>query len=134
MLIKFPSEKINGTKNALFFLRALTHDSFTFILRFLYELECKLHFSNTVRGISHFQFRFVFIKMHGLFQEGNTPSQWIWNIFLFIYFPQETWVKFIFRFVHFNGQELQMSLMNLQFIMQSQELIICSHVIIIHYL
>ena len=37
MLKKFPSDKINGTKNALFFLSgALTHHSFTFNLRFLY--------------------------------------------------------------------------------------------------
>ena len=36
MLKKFPSDKINGTKNALFFLlRAPTHYGFTFNLRFL---------------------------------------------------------------------------------------------------
>ena len=39
MLKKFLSDKINGTKNALFFLlRAPTHCSFTFNLQFLYEL------------------------------------------------------------------------------------------------
>ena len=37
MLKKFPSDKINDTKNALFFLsQAPTHHSFTFDLRFLY--------------------------------------------------------------------------------------------------
>ena len=36
MLKEFPSNKINGTKNALFFLsRAPTHRSFTFDLRLL---------------------------------------------------------------------------------------------------
>ena len=70
---KFP--KINGTKNALFFLsRAPTHHIFIFNLRFLYELKHKVRLSKTVRGIFHFRFRFVIIKvtlsfskMHGLF-------------------------------------------------------------------
>ena len=40
MLKKFSSDKINDTKNALFFfLRAPTHHSFTFNLRFLYDLK-----------------------------------------------------------------------------------------------
>ena len=65
MLKKFPSDKINGTKNALFFLsRAPTHHSFTFNLRFLYELKDMVHLSKTVCGIFHFQFRLVFIKVH----------------------------------------------------------------------
>ena len=39
MLKKFPLEKINGTKNALFFLlQATTQHSFTFNARFLNEL------------------------------------------------------------------------------------------------
>ena len=39
-LKKFLTDKINGTKNALFFLsRAPTYQSFTFNLRFLYELR-----------------------------------------------------------------------------------------------
>ena len=43
MLKKFPLDKINGTKNALFFLlRASTDHSFTFYLRFLYELKHKV--------------------------------------------------------------------------------------------
>ena len=58
MLKKFPSDK-----NALFFLsRAPTHHSFTFNLRFLYELKHKVRLSKTVCGIFHFRFRFVFIK------------------------------------------------------------------------
>ena len=40
MLTEFSSDKINGTKNALFFLlQAPTHHSFTFDLPFLHELE-----------------------------------------------------------------------------------------------
>ena len=65
MLKKFPSDKINGTKNALFFLsRAPSHYSFTFDLRFLYELKHKVRLSKTVCGIFHFQFPFVFIKVY----------------------------------------------------------------------
>ena len=42
MLKKFPSDKINVTKNALIFLsRAPTHPSFTFKLQFLYELKAQ---------------------------------------------------------------------------------------------
>ena len=45
MLRKFPSNKISGTKNALFFLlRAPAHYSFTFNLRFLYELRHKVSY------------------------------------------------------------------------------------------
>ena len=60
----FPSDEINGTKNAFFFLsRASTHHSFTFNLRFLYELKHKVRFCKTVCGIFHFRFRFVFIEV-----------------------------------------------------------------------
>ena len=39
MLKKFPLDKINGTKNVLYFLsQAPTYHSFTFNLRFLYDL------------------------------------------------------------------------------------------------
>ena len=72
MLKKFPSDKINGTKNALFFLsRAPTHHSFTFNLRFLYELKHKVHISETVCEIFFFRFRFVFIKEY-IFVQQNT--------------------------------------------------------------
>ena len=65
MLKKLPSDEIDGTKNALFFLsRAPTHHSFTFNLRFLYELKHKVCLSKTVRGIFHFQFCFGFIKVY----------------------------------------------------------------------
>ena len=71
----FSSDKINGAKNALFFLfRAPTYHRYTFNLRFLYELKHIVRFSKTVCGIFHLCFRFVFIKvyilfikMHGLF-------------------------------------------------------------------
>ena len=43
MFKKFPSDKINGTKNALFLLsRAPTHHSFIFNLLFLHELKRKV--------------------------------------------------------------------------------------------
>ena len=69
MLKKLPSDKINGTKNAFFFLsRAPTNHSFTFNIRFLHELQHKVRLSKNVYGIFQFWFCFVFInKMHGLF-------------------------------------------------------------------
>ena len=67
---EFPSDKINGTKNALFFLsRAPTHQSFTFDLQFLYELKLQVRLSKTVCGIFHFQFRFIFIKVYIFVQQ-----------------------------------------------------------------
>ena len=77
MLKKFPSDKINGTKNALFFLsRAPTHHSFTFNLRFLYELKHKIHLSKTVWGIFHFRFCFIFIKVC-IFVKQNAWILWL---------------------------------------------------------
>ena len=75
ILKKFPSDKINGTKSVLFFLsRAPTHHSFTFNLRFLYDLKHKVRLSKTVFGFFIFdsvsfllKFIFFFNKMHGLF-------------------------------------------------------------------
>ena len=62
---KFPSGKINGAKNVLFFLlRPPTHHSFTFNFWFLYWLKHKMCLSKTVCGIFHFRFRFVFIKVY----------------------------------------------------------------------
>ena len=55
MLKKNPSDKINGAKNALFFLsRAPTHPSFTFSLQFLHELKHKVRLSETVSEIFYF--------------------------------------------------------------------------------
>ena len=77
---KFPSDKINSTKNGLFFLpRAPTHHSFTFHLRFLYELKHKFRLSKTVWGIFHFQFRFVFIKVY-IFVQQNAWTLLLWNV------------------------------------------------------
>ena len=46
---KSPSDKMKGTKNTFFFLlQAPTHDSFTFNLRFLYELNHRFGLSKTV--------------------------------------------------------------------------------------
>ena len=69
---KIPSGKINGTKNALFFLsRAPTNHSFTFNLKFLYELKHKIGLSKTVCGIFHYRFRFAVIKVY-IFVQQNT--------------------------------------------------------------
>ena len=63
-LKKFHSDKINGTKNILsFLLGTLTHHSFTFNLRFLYELKHKVRLSKTMCEIFHFRSRFVFVKV-----------------------------------------------------------------------
>ena len=75
MLKKFSSEKINVTKNALFFLsRAPTHHSFTFNSRFLYEMKHMVHLSKSVWEFFHFRsvsfllkFIFLFNEKHGLF-------------------------------------------------------------------
>ena len=70
MLKKFPSGKISGTKNALFFLsRAVSRHSFTFNLQFLYELKHKVRLSKTMCGILHFRFRLVFIIFYILVQQ-----------------------------------------------------------------
>ena len=65
MLKKFPSDKINVTKNSLFF----THHSFTFNSQFLYELKQMVHLSKTVRGIFHFRFLLIFIKLYFFVQQ-----------------------------------------------------------------
>ena len=77
MLKKYPSDKINSTKNAknalFFLLQDPAHRRFTFDLQFLYELKHKVRLSKTVCGIFHFRFTFLlkfiflFNKMHGLF-------------------------------------------------------------------
>ena len=76
MLKKIASDKINGTKNALFSLsRAPNHHIFTFNLRFLYELKRKVRLSKMLGvGFSIFdsvsfllKFIFLFNKMHGTF-------------------------------------------------------------------
>ena len=70
MLKKNLLDKISGTKNALFFLsRAPTHHSFTFNLRFLYEMKRNIRLSKTVCGIFHFRFHSVFIKVYILVQQ-----------------------------------------------------------------
>ena len=70
ILKKFPLDKVNGTKNAIFFLsQAPAHHSFTFNLRFFYELKHKVRLSKTVFGISHFRFHFVFIKIYIFVQQ-----------------------------------------------------------------
>ena len=47
--------------------RAATHHSFTFGLRFLYELKRQVCLSKSVCGMFHFQLSFVFIKYYIFF-------------------------------------------------------------------
>ena len=65
MFKKFPLDRMNDTKYALFFpSRAPIHHSLTFNLRFKDELKRKIGLSKTVCGIYHLRFRFVFIKVY----------------------------------------------------------------------
>ena len=51
-----------------FFLSlAPAHQSFTFILRFLYELKHKIHISKSMCEIFHFCFRFVFLSFFKIY-------------------------------------------------------------------
>ena len=64
----------DGTKNTLFFCsRVLSHYSFTFDLRFLYELKHKVRLSKTVCRISDFRIPFAFINVY-IFVQQNTWS------------------------------------------------------------
>ena len=53
---------MNVAENKLFLFRDLELISFTFKLRFLYDLKHKVHLSESVCGISHFRFRLVFVQ------------------------------------------------------------------------
>ena len=77
ILKKFSSDKINGTKNVPIFLVwwVPTHHSFTFNLRFLYELKHKVRLSKTVCGIFYFWFHFAFIKVYISVQQ-NAWTLW----------------------------------------------------------
>ena len=62
MLKIFPSDKINRTENAFFFLsQAPTHHSFSFDLRFFYEIKHKVRLSKTVCGFSIFGSALFFV-------------------------------------------------------------------------
>ena len=75
MLKKILSDKINGTKNAVF-SRAPTYHGFTSNLRFLYELEHKFRLSKIGCEIFHFWFRFVFVKIF-IFVQQNAWTLWL---------------------------------------------------------
>ena len=82
MLKKFPSDEINGTKHAHFFLLGdQTQHSFTFTLRFSYELkhEDQGSFSKTVGEVFQFRFRFIFLTVY-IFVQQNPWSLWLWNV------------------------------------------------------
>ena len=76
MLKKIPLDKINVTKNMLFFLLwAPTHLTFIFNSQFLYKLKHMVHLSKTVCGLFHFRFLLVFIKLY------ISAQQKAWTLF-----------------------------------------------------
>ena len=82
MLKKFSLDKINDTKNALFFLlQAPTNHSFTFDLRFFYELKHKVCLCKNVFRIFNLRFRFVFIKLY-IFAQQNAWILWLSNVII----------------------------------------------------
>ena len=82
MLKKIPLVNINGTKNAFFFLsQTPTHHSFTFNLRFLYELKHKVRLSKTVCVIFRFRFRFAFTKVY-IFVQQNAWTLWLQKVII----------------------------------------------------
>ena len=75
MFKKFPSDKINGTKNDLFFLsRAPTHHSFIFSSRLLCALKHKVRLSKSLCKIFYFWFPFVFTKVYIFVQKKYMDS------------------------------------------------------------
>ena len=74
MLKKLSSDKINVTKNALFFLsHAPIHHSFTFNSRFLYELKHKFIFLKLCMGFSIFDSFLFLLKFWFFFQQKSQP-------------------------------------------------------------
>ena len=66
---KFPSGQDERYKKSFFLLRVPTHHSFTFNLRFLYELKHKVRLSKTMYGVFHCRFHFFFIKVYIFVQQ-----------------------------------------------------------------
>ena len=64
MLKKISLRQYKRYRKCPLFSRAPTHHSFTFNLRFLYELKHKFGLSKTICGIFHVQFSFIFIKVY----------------------------------------------------------------------
>ena len=82
MLEKFPSDR-NVTKNALFFSFVSSNSSqFYFGFTILIQSEAhKFHLSKTVRGIFHFRFRLIFIKVY-IFVQQKTWPLWLQNVII----------------------------------------------------
>ena len=64
-----------------FLLRAPTHHSFTFNLRFLYEMKRKVHLSERVSGVFHFRFLLVFMKVC-IFVQQKAWTLWLENVII----------------------------------------------------
>ena len=81
-LKKLSSDKINDTENALIFIsRAPIYYSFTFNLRFLYELKHKVCLSKNLCEFFHFRISFVFIKVY-IFVQQNSWTLWLKNVII----------------------------------------------------
>ena len=73
MLEQFQSEKINISKNAIFFLsQDATHHNLIFNSQFLYELKHIVRLSKRLL-YSHFRSRFVLLKFTYLFSKMHRP-------------------------------------------------------------
>ena len=109
MLKKTPSDKINDTKYALFFLsRAPTHHSFTFNLRFSLRLFVGFLIFDSVSFL--LKFIFLFNKMHGRhnsFQnENNKKATHRFVSRLLIFKLQQEVLKFNDIFVSWSSPRL----------------------------
>ena len=71
MIKEFPSDKINVTKYALFFLfRELQLITVLLLICDSYvNLKRKVHLSKSLFGIFHFRFRLVLIKVYNFVQQ-----------------------------------------------------------------
>ena len=77
MLKTFPFGQNKRYRKFIFFLSwALAHHSFTFNLRFLYQLKHKVRLSKAMCWIFHFLFCFVFIKVY-IFVQQNARTLWL---------------------------------------------------------
>ena len=69
MLTKFPSDKLNVSKNALFLFLLFFFSRELQITTVLLLTEAQVHLSKTVCGIFPLQFRLVFIKLYIFIQK-----------------------------------------------------------------
>ena len=76
MLTKFPSDKLNVSKNALFLFLLFFFSRELQITTVLLLTEAQVHLSKTVCGIFPLQFRLVFIKLY-IFIQKRAQTLWL---------------------------------------------------------